>query len=112
MLEAVNATLTAPWPLLKEGTILDTALIATRSLPWNNTGARDAEMHHNKKCYLCTSMKAHLGVDAELALAHTIICAAANVNDESCPTRYEPGDGATIPPRCEPEGGWERRLSG
>ena len=73
--------MTAPWPLLKEGTILDTALIATRSLPWNNTGARDAEMHHNKKCYLCTSMKAHLGVDAELALAHTIICAAANVND-------------------------------
>ena len=82
MLEAVNATLAAQGLLLKEGTVVDATLIAAPSSTKNNTGTRDPEMHQTKKGNQWHfGMKAHIGVDADSGLVHTVVGTAANVND-------------------------------
>ena len=68
--------------LLKAGTVVDATLIAAPSSTKNSSGERDPEMHQTKKgnqWYF--GMKAHIGVDAESGLVHTVRGTAANVND-------------------------------
>ena len=68
--------------LLRTGTIVDTTLIAAPSSTKNSTKSRDPEMHQTKKgnqWYF--GMKAHIGVDADSGLAHTVRGTSANVND-------------------------------
>jgi IS5 family transposase len=78
----VNAVLASKGLLLKTGTIVDATLIAAPSSTKNSTGERDPEMHQTKKGNQWHfGMKAHIGVDAESGLVHTVIGTAANVND-------------------------------
>ena len=82
ILATVNATLTAKGLLLKSGTVVDATLIAAPSSTKNSTGERDPEMHQTKKgnqWYF--GMKAHIGVDADSGLVHTVVGTAANVHD-------------------------------
>jgi len=82
MLAEVNGLLTERGLLLKQGTLVDATLIAAPSSTKNQAGERDPEMHQTKKgnnWYF--GMKAHIGVDAESGLTHTVVTTPANVND-------------------------------
>jgi len=82
ILATVNDLLQAKGLLLKAGTVVDATLIAAPSSTKNATGERDPEMHQTKKgnqWYF--GMKAHIGVDADSGLVHTVRGTAANVND-------------------------------
>ena len=82
MFELVNERLQAQGLLLKAGTIVDATLIAAPSSTKNADGERDPEMHQSKKgeqWYF--GMKAHIGVDAESGLVHTVKGTAGNVSD-------------------------------
>jgi len=82
LLATVNATLTAKGLLLKSGTVVDATLIAAPSSTKNGSGERDPEMHQTKKGNQWHfGMKAHIGVDADSGLVHTVVGTAANVND-------------------------------
>ena len=82
ILATVNATLTAKGLLLKSGTVVDATLIAAPSSTKNSSGERDPEMHQTKKGNQWHfGMKAHIGVDADSGLVHTVVGTAANVND-------------------------------
>jgi len=82
ILGVVNELLQAKGLLLKAGTVVDATLIAAPSSTKNAGGERDPEMHQSKKgnqWYF--GMKAHIGVDAESGLVHTVRGTAGNVND-------------------------------
>ena len=82
IMATVNAMLTAKGLLLRAGTAVDATLIAAPSSTKNATGTRDPEMHQTKKGNQWHfGMKAHIGVDADSGLVHTVIGTAANVND-------------------------------
>ena len=79
---AINAHLAKKGLLLREGTIVDATLIAAPPSTKNREGKRDEEMHQTKKgqqWYF--GMKAHIGVDAQSGLVHTLIGTAANISD-------------------------------
>ena len=64
------------------GTIVDATLLQAPSSTKNKSGARDPEMHQVRKgrqWYF--GMKAHVGVDAETKLIHSVAATAANVAD-------------------------------
>ncbi|MGF6267131.1 hypothetical protein OKW49_008125 [Paraburkholderia youngii] len=87
--KTVNAHLSAKGYLLKEGTAVDATLIAAPSSTKNQSGGRDPEMHQTKKGNTWHfGMKAHIGVDADSGLVHTVVGKAANVSDV---TRLAPG---------------------
>jgi IS5 family transposase len=82
ILAAVNAKLIDRGLLLKTGTVVDATLIAAPSSTKNSTGERDSEMHQTKKGNQWHfGMKAHIGVDAESGLVHTVTTTAANAHD-------------------------------
>ena len=79
---AIKAHLAEKGLILREGTIVDATIIAAPSSTKNREGQRDPEMHQTKKGNQWHfGMKAHIGVDAESGLVHTLIGTAANVND-------------------------------
>jgi IS5 family transposase len=64
---------------LKAGTVVDVTLIAAPTSTQNKDKARDLEMHQSKKgneWYF--GMKAHIGVDADSGLVHTVRGTAGN----------------------------------
>jgi transposase, IS5 family len=68
--------------LMKEGTIVDATIIAAPSSTKNAGKERDPEMHQTRKgnqWYF--GMKAHIGVDAQSGLVHSVSGTAANVAD-------------------------------
>ena len=68
--------------MLKQGTVINATLIAAPSSTKNQDGERDPEMHQTKKGNQWHfGMKAHIGVDADSGLVHTVVGTAANVND-------------------------------
>ena len=82
ILLAVNELLTQRGLLLKAGTAVDATLIAAPTSTKNKDKARDPEMHSSKKgnqWYF--GMKAHIGVDAESGLVHTVRGTAGHVSD-------------------------------
>ena len=82
LLTTINATLAAKGLMLKTGTVAGATLIAAPSSTKNSSGERDPEMHQTKKGNQWHfGMKAHIGVDADSGLVHTVIGTAANVND-------------------------------
>ncbi|MBU6502232.1 MAG: IS5 family transposase [Burkholderiales bacterium] len=82
ILATLNATPAAKGLLLKSGTVVDATLIAAPSSTKNSSGSRDPEMRQTRKGNQWhVGMKAHIGVDAESGLVHTVIGTAANVND-------------------------------
>ncbi len=79
---AVKAHLEAAGMLLRQGTIVDATIIAAPSSTKNVAGERDPQMHQTKKGNQWHfGMKAHIGVDAEGGLVHTVIGTSANVAD-------------------------------
>jgi transposase, IS5 family len=82
ILKQVNAHLTRKGLLLKRGSIVDATIIAAPSSTKNAEGERDPEMHQTKKGEQWHfGMKAHIGVDAESGLVHTVTTTAANEAD-------------------------------
>jgi len=82
ILATVNTQLTDRGLMLKTGTVVDATLIAAPSSTKNCKGERDPEMHQTKKGNQWHfGMKAHIGVDAESGLVHTVTTTAANAHD-------------------------------
>jgi IS5 family transposase len=82
ILTVVNEILCEKGLLLKAGSAVDATLIPAPSSTKNGSGTRDPEMQSTQKggnWYF--GMKAHIGVDAESGLVHTVIGTAANVHD-------------------------------
>jgi len=78
----INAHLAEKGLFLREGTIVDATLIAAAPSTKNKEGKRDDEMHQTKKGNQWHfGMKAHIGVDAQSGLVHTVIGTAAHVHD-------------------------------
>ncbi len=67
---------------LRQGTIVDATLIHAPSSTKNKDGKRDPDMHQAKKGnQYYFGMKAHIGVDEESGLVHSVVGTAANVAD-------------------------------
>ena len=82
ILKQVNAHLARKGLLLKRGSIVDATIIAAPSSTKNAEGERDPEMHQTKKGNQWHfGMKAHIGVDADSGLVHTVTTTAANEAD-------------------------------
>jgi len=90
ILEAVNAQLQRQGLLLKTGTVVDATLIAAPSSTKNAQGERDPEMVSGDESEPRTTkkgnqwhfgMKAHIGVDADSGLVHTVVSTSANAHD-------------------------------
>ena len=67
---------------VNRGTIVDATIISAPSSTKNRTKERDPEMHQTKKgnqWYF--GMKAHIGVDSQTKLIHSVTATAANVHD-------------------------------
>ncbi len=78
----VNEHLKASGMKLSTGTIVDATIISAPSSIKNKDGKRDPEMHQTKKgnqWYF--GMKAHVGVDSQTKLIHSVEATAANVHD-------------------------------
>ena len=82
MFDEINAHLHQQGLLMRAGTIVDATIIAAPSSTKNASGERDPEMHQAKKGNQWHhGMKAHIGVDVESGLVHSLISTAANVSD-------------------------------
>jgi IS5 family transposase len=82
ILKTINTGLAEQGLMLKTGTLVDATLIAAPRSTKNSTGTRDPEMHQTKKGNQWHfGMKAHIGVDAQSGLVHTVIGTPANVSD-------------------------------
>jgi IS5 family transposase len=80
--EAIKGHLADKGLLLREGSIVDATIIAAPPSTKNADKARDPEMHQAKKGKQWHfGMKAHIGVDADSGLTHTVVATAANVGD-------------------------------
>ena len=80
--ETINRTLSAQGLAMRKGTIADATIIAAPPSVKNQAKARDPDMHQTRKgnqWYF--GMKAHMGVDADSGLVHTVVGTAANVAD-------------------------------
>ena len=78
----INAHLASKGHRLKTGTIVDASIIDASGSTKNKKGERDPEMRQVKKgnqWYF--GMKAHIGVDAQSGLAHSLKTTSANVSD-------------------------------
>ena len=93
---AINAHLAEKGLFLRQGTVVDATIIAAPPSTKNRSGERDPEMHQAKKGNQWHfGMKAHIGVDAESGLTHTVIGTAANVNDVTQAQALLHGDEST-----------------
>lgn len=78
----VNSYLAARGLKVGTGTIVDATILHAPSSTKNRAGERDPEMHQVRKgnqWYF--GMKAHVGVDSETKLIHSVAATAANVAD-------------------------------
>ena len=93
LFEEINAHLASLGQRLKTGTIVDASIIAAPSSTKNLKGERDPEMHQTKKgkqWYF--GMKAHIGVDTESGLTHSLETTPANVSDVATAHALRDGD--------------------
>jgi IS5 family transposase len=82
LFDQINAHLSEQGLLMRAGTIVDATIVAAPSSTKNQSKARDPEMHQTKKGnQWFFGMKAHIGVDAESGLVHSVLGTAANVSD-------------------------------
>jgi transposase, IS5 family len=82
ILEMINDLLRSKGLMLRAGTVVDATLIAAPSSTKNTQGERDPEMKQSKKggqWYF--GMKAHIGVDVDSGLVHTVRGTAGSVHD-------------------------------
>jgi IS5 family transposase len=82
MLRQVNAYLEKHGLKIGTGTIVDATILGAPSSTKNRSGERDPEMRSTRKNgQWHFGMKAHVGVDAEAKLIHSVEATAANVHD-------------------------------
>jgi IS5 family transposase len=82
MLTAVNADLSRRGLLLRQGTMVDATIIHAPTSTKNGSGTRDPDMHQTRKGnQWFFGLKAHIGVDRDSGLVHTVVTTAANVHD-------------------------------
>ena len=82
LLEEINAHLESQGLRLREGTIVDATIIEAPSSTKNRAGERDPEMRQTRKGNQWHfGMKAHIGVDSETGIVHSMSTTAANVHD-------------------------------
>ena len=97
MLLVINTTLAAQGLMLKTGSVVDATLIDAPSSTKNKDGKRDPEMHQVKKGNQWHfGMKAHIAVDADSGLVHTVIGSAANVHDVTQAAELLHGEETTV----------------
>ena len=97
MFHQLNETLSRNGYLMREGTIVDATIIAAPSSTKNKEGQRDPEMHQTKKCnQWYFGMKAHIGVDRESGMVHTVEATAANQHDITCTSQLLHGEGTIV----------------
>lgn len=83
LFEEVGRHLQAKGLKVSTGTIVDATIINAPSSTKNQEGKRDPEMCQTKKgnqWYF--GMKAHIGVDSQTKLIHSVVATAANVHDK------------------------------
>jgi transposase, IS5 family len=82
LFDEINAHLAEQGLLMRAGTIVDATIINAPSSTKNQGKTRDPEMHQAKKGnQWFFGMKAHIGVDAESGIVHSVVATAANVGD-------------------------------
>ena len=82
LLRRINQHLAARGLPLREGTVVDSTLIAALASTQNEQKARDPEMDQTRKgknWYF--GMKLHIGVDVVSGLVHSLVTTPANVHD-------------------------------
>ena len=83
--------------LLKKGTIVDSTLISAPSSTKNAEKKRDPEAHSTKKGNTWHfGYKAHVGVDKDTGLVHTLKVTAANVHDVTMTAELLTGEEETV----------------
>ena len=83
--------------ILKKGTIVDSTIISAPSSTKNKDKKRDPDAHQTKKgntWYF--GYKAHIGVDRDSGLVHTVKATAANVHDVSMTPELLHGEEETV----------------
>ena len=97
MLLVINTTLAAQGLMLKTGSVVDATLIDAPSSTKNKDGKRGPEMHQVKKGNQWHfGMKAHIAVDVDSGLVHTVIGTAANVHDVTQAAELLHGEETTV----------------
>ena len=94
MLAEVNAALAESGAAVSRGTIVDATFVEAPSSTKKREGARDPETCQGRKgnCWHF-GYKAHIGVDADSGLVHTVEGTAANVSGVACAfALVRPGD--------------------
>ena len=82
LFSSVNTHLARYGKVVRSGTIVDATIINAPSSTKNASGTRDPQMHQTRKgqqWYF--GMKAHIGVDVDSGLVHSVVGTAANVHD-------------------------------
>ena len=83
--------------MLKKGTIVDSTLISAPSSRKNAEKKRDPEAHSTKKGNNWhVGYKAHIGVDKDTGLVHTLKVTAANVHDVTMTAQLLSGEEETV----------------
>ncbi len=83
--------------LLKKGTIVDSTLISAPSSTKNAEKKRDPEAHSTKKGNTWHfGYKAHIGVDTDTGLVHTLRVTSANVHDVTMTAQLLSGEEKTV----------------
>ena len=93
----VVSMLTERGLILKKGTIVDSTIIAAPSSTKNEEKQRDPDAHQVKKgntWYF--GYKAHIGVDRDSGIVHTVKATAANVHDVSMTSELMHGEEETL----------------
>ena len=82
LFDGINASLEERGLLLREVTLVDATIISAPTSTKNKDHERDPEMHQTKKGNeWFFGMKAHIGVDADSGLVHSLHTTAANESD-------------------------------
>lgn len=93
----VNEGLTAQGLLVKTGTVVDATILSAPSSTKNADGQRDPEMSSTQKNGdWHFGMKAHIGVDAQSGLVHTVRTSTASVHDSQMFTELTHGEETVI----------------
>jgi transposase, IS5 family len=84
LFEQIGSMLRERGLMMREGTLVDATIIEAPSSTKNTEHSRDPEMHQTKKGNQWHfGMKAHIGVDADSGLVHSVVGTAANESDVS-----------------------------
>ena len=82
---------------MKKGTIVDSTIIAAPSSTKNRKKERDPEAHQVKKGNTWHfGYKAHIGVDQDSGLAHTVEVTGANTHDVTMVPKLLTGEEPTV----------------